>query len=62
MKVAKKAKNDKTKVIVLCSGGFDSVTLMNYLHILEEENEIYSLHFLYGARNEKQQLECVNKV
>ena len=51
-----------SKIVVLNSGGFDSVTLMNYLHTIQEENEIYSLHFLYGANNEKQQLECVNKV
>lgn len=51
-----------SKIVVLNSGGFDSVVLMNYLHTIQEENEIYSLHFLYGANNEKQQLECVNKV
>ena len=51
-----------SKIVVLNSGGFDSVVLMEYLHFIQEENEIYSLHFLYGANNEKQQLECVNKV
>lgn len=51
-----------SKIVVLNSGGFDSVVLMNYLHTIQGENEIYSLHFLYGANNEKQQLECVNKV
>lgn len=50
------------KIVVLNSGGFDSVVLMNYLRFIVGEEEIYSLHFLYGARNEKQQLECVNKV
>lgn len=52
----------KNKIVVLNSGGFDSIVLMNYLHFIQEEDNIYSLHFLYGARNEKQQLECVNKV
>lgn len=51
-----------SKIVVLNSGGFDSIVLMNYLHSIQGENEIYSLHFLYGANNEKQQLECVNKV
>lgn len=51
-----------SKIVVLNSGGFDSVVLMNYLHTIQEEKEIYSLHFIYGANNEKQQLECVNKV
>lgn len=51
-----------SKIVVLNSGGFDSVVLMNYLHFFKGEEDIHSLHFLYGARNEKQQLECVNKV
>ena len=51
-----------SKIVVLNSGGFDSVVLMNYLHTIQEEDEIYSLHFLYEANNEKQQLKCVNKV
>lgn len=51
-----------SKTVVLNSGGFDSVVLMKYLHTIQEEPEIHSLHFLYGANNEKQQLECVNKV
>lgn len=51
-----------SKIVVLNSGGFDSIVLMNYLHTIVGEEEIYSLHFRYGALNEKQQLECVNKV
>lgn len=51
-----------SKIVVLNSGGFDSVVLMNYLHTIQEEKEIYSLHFTYGAKNEAQQLECVNRV
>lgn len=51
-----------SKILVLNSGGFDSVVLMKYLHIIQEENEIYSLHFSYGENNEKQQLECAEKV
>lgn len=51
-----------SKIVVLNSGGFDSITLMHYLKYIQGEDEIYSLHFLYGANNEKQQLECVNKV
>lgn len=51
-----------SKIVVLNSGGFDSIALINYLHFILGEDEIYSLHFLYGANNEKQQLECVNKV
>ena len=51
-----------SKIVVLNSGGFDSVVLMNYLHTILGEENIHSLHFLYGANNEKQQLECVNKV
>ena len=51
-----------SRIVVLNSGGFDSVVLMNYLHTIQGEENIHSLHFLYGANNEKQQLECVNKV
>lgn len=51
-----------SKIVVLNSGGFDSIVLMNYLHYILGEDEIYSLHFLYGAKNEMQQRECVKKV
>lgn len=51
-----------SKIVVLNSGGFDSVVLMNYLHTIQEENEIYSMHFQYGAKNEDQQLKCVKRV
>lgn len=52
----------KDKIVVLNSGGFDSIVLMNYLHFIQEEDNIYSLHFIYGARNGRQQLNCVRKV
>ena len=51
-----------SKIVVLNSGGFDSVVLMKYLHIIQEEKEIYSLHFSYGENNEQQQCECAYKV
>ena len=51
-----------SRCVVLNSGGFDSIVLMNYLHTIIGEENIHSLHFLYGANNEKQQLRCVNKV
>ena len=51
-----------SKIVVLNSGGFDSVVLMKYLHIIQEENEIHSLHFCYGENNEEQQCECAYKV
>lgn len=51
-----------SRCVVLNSGGFDSIVLMNYLHTVLGEENIHSLHFLYGANNEKQQLACVNKV
>lgn len=50
------------KIVVLNSGGFDSITLLGFLHDIEEvKEEIHSLHFLYGARNESQQEKCVDK-
>ncbi len=57
-----KTYDDNEKVVVLNSGGFDSITLMHYLHDIIGETNIYSLHFLYGALNEKEQLKCVNRV
>ena len=51
------------KIVVLNSGGFDSVVLMNDVRgFLDPEADIYSLHFLYGAPNEKMQKKCVKKV
>lgn len=51
------------KIVVLNSGGFDSVTLLNYLYkVCSVAAEIHSLHFLYGARNTYQQEKCVDKV
>lgn len=50
------------KSVVLNSGGFDSVVLLHYLKKIQGEENLYSLHFLYGAKNESQQLDCVSKV
>ena len=50
------------KVVLLNSGGFDSIVLTNEYCTLHPEEEVHFLHFLYGARNEKQQLRCVEKV
>lgn len=50
------------KIIVLNSGGFDSITLINFLHRVWRDREIHSLHFLYGARNTVSQEECVDRV
>lgn len=46
------------KIVVLNSGGFDSIVLCNHVRCLFPSAKIYSLHFLYGARNEAKQLEC----
>lgn len=51
-----------SKIVVLNSGGFDSVVLMNFLHSTQKEDDIYSIHFRYGANNEDQQLRCVRRV
>ena len=52
------------KVVVLNSGGFDSSVLINDVcSLFEDENtEVYSLHFLYGAPNEREQKKCVKKM
>lgn len=51
-----------SKIVVLNSGGFDSITLLRSVVAEHEKDEVHSLHFNYGERNQKQQLECVNKV
>lgn len=50
------------KAVVLNSGGFDSIVMINYLYTILGETNLHSLHFLYGAKNEQQQLRCVEKV
>ena len=50
------------KIVVLNSGGFDSIVLINQLYLGFPNAEIHSLHFTYGARNTQQQLNCVNRV
>lgn len=48
------------KVIVLNSGGFDSICLMHYIkHTLKKE--ILSLFFDYGQKNAEQERECSQK-
>lgn len=50
------------KIVALNSGGFDSVVMLHYLKKIQGEEDLFSIHFLYGAKNESQQLRCVNKV
>lgn len=52
----------KEPIVVLNSGGYDSVVLMNFLYFVKEEDNIHSLHFSYGELNERPQRECVNAV
>lgn len=52
----------KENIVVLNSGGFDSVVLMNTLRGCFPDDTIHSIHFHYGARNEAQQQKCVDKV
>jgi len=51
------------KILVLCSGGFDSVVLVNYLiDQTTEEDEINLLFFNYGQLNYEKEKEAVNKL
>ena len=58
----KKKKPEKEKIVVLNSGGFDSVVLMNCLSLTQPDVEIHSLHFVYGAINEPYQRKCVDNI
>lgn len=48
-------------VVILNSGGFDSIVLAHYAKYILQYTNVHLIHFLYGARNEKPQLECVKK-
>lgn len=48
------------KILVLNSGGFDSVTLISYL--ATEYEEVHSMFFDYGQRNLELEKECAIKV
>lgn len=53
---------EKEKVVVLNSGGFDSIVLIHHVYTVRKGAEIHSLHFNYGSLNEEQQKKCVDKV
>ena len=49
------------KILALNSGGFDSIVMLHELRRMYPEAEIHSMHFQYGARNDKQQYAKVVK-
>ena len=51
-----------SKIVVLNSGGFDSIVLVNYVCNIFPYSEVHSLHFNYGENNLEQQNRCVDKV
>lgn len=52
----------KEKIVVLNSGGFDSVCLCHYVRDQHPDAEIHSLHFEYGNRNRLMETHCAKKV
>ena len=52
----------KEKIVVLNSGGFDSVVLLHDVVYDNETSEVHSLHFTYGELNRKSQNKYVDKV
>lgn len=50
------------KIVVLNSGGFDSIVLVHHLNYTQSDSDIHSLHFSYGELNHTQQIKCVSKV
>ena len=56
--VIREEKMNKEKVVVICSGGMDSVTL---LHLIKKDHENVSvLTFDYGQRHKKE-IECAKE-
>lgn len=51
-----------SKIVVLNSGGFDSVVLLHDVVYDNENSEVHSLHFTYGELNRKSQNKCVDNV
>lgn len=50
------------KILVLNSGGFDSIVMLHELaRVKYPEAEIHSIHFQYGALNDKQQADAVTR-
>ena len=48
------------KAVCLLSGGMDSSTLAYYAK--SQGYDIYALHFMYGQRTEKKELECAKAI
>ena len=52
----------KEKIVVLNSGGFDSVCLCHWVRDNYPDAELHSLHFEYGNRNRIMETHCAKKV
>lgn len=50
------------KIVALCSGGFDSVLMLNVIRENNPNSEIHTLFFDYGQKNRIQEKECAKKV
>lgn len=50
------------KILALCSGGFDSVLMLNIVRESNTDSEIHTLFFDYGQKNHSQERECSKKV
>lgn len=50
------------KAVLLCSGGFDSVVLANYVRDWNNDLEIETLFFDYGQKSVKMERKCAIKV
>ena len=50
------------KIVALCSGGFDSVCLLNYIRDLFPDSEIKTVFFNYGQKSYLQEREASKKV
>ena len=51
-----------SKIVVLNSGGFDSIVLLHEVYDSYKNSTIHSLHFNYGEINSEEQDKCVDNV
>lgn len=51
-----------SRILSLCSGGFDSVLMLNIVRLNNPDSEIHTLFFDYGQKTSSQERACAKKV
>ena len=51
-----------SKILCLCSGGFDSVVMLHHIRDLHPDDSISTLFFNYGQKSLEMERRCAKKV